>query len=165
MEGLPWQSNVKTSCFQWGRCGLIHGQGTKIPHALQPKSQNIKHKQHCNKFNTDFKNSPTPKKKNLNTSHTGLKDTLWPYLLTLTWLPLKTIFSSKDTFWGTTGWTSNIILQGYNLTHYIWLNNSLYYKNSVISSTVLIFLTRHWFWVHLSFFIHFPWVLRRPLNM
>ena len=29
----------------------IPGQGTKIPHTLQPKKQ----KQYCNKFNKDFK--------------------------------------------------------------------------------------------------------------
>ena len=32
---------------------------------LQPKSQNIKQKQYCNKFNKDFKNGPHLKKKNL----------------------------------------------------------------------------------------------------
>ena len=34
--------------------GLICGQGAKISHVLQPKHQNIKQKQHCNKFNKDF---------------------------------------------------------------------------------------------------------------
>ena len=32
--------------------------GAKIPHALGSKSQNIKQKQHGNKFNKDFKNGP-----------------------------------------------------------------------------------------------------------
>ena len=32
------------------------GQGAKIPHTSQPKRQNIKQKQHCNKFNKDLKN-------------------------------------------------------------------------------------------------------------
>ena len=39
------------------------GLGTKIPHALRPKNQNIKQKQYCNKFNQDFKNGPHLKKK------------------------------------------------------------------------------------------------------
>ena len=33
----------------------------EIPHALQPKNQNIKQKKYCNKFNKDFKNSPQQK--------------------------------------------------------------------------------------------------------
>ena len=45
--------------------GLIPGPGViKIPHTLQPKNQNIKQKQNCNKFNKDFKNGPLKKKKN-----------------------------------------------------------------------------------------------------
>ena len=40
-------------------------QRAKIPHALQPRNQNIKQKQFCNKFNKDFKNGPHPEKKNL----------------------------------------------------------------------------------------------------
>ena len=38
------------------------GQGAKTPHALQPKNQNIKHKQYCYKFNKDFKTGPHKKK-------------------------------------------------------------------------------------------------------
>ena len=38
--------------------------GAKIPHASQPKKQNIKQKQNCNKFNKDFKNGPHQKSKN-----------------------------------------------------------------------------------------------------
>ena len=34
--------------------GLIPGRGAKIPHASQPKNQNIRQKQHCNKFKKDF---------------------------------------------------------------------------------------------------------------
>ena len=41
--------------------GLIPGWGAKIPHALQPKNQNMKQKQYCNKFNKDFKNGPHQK--------------------------------------------------------------------------------------------------------
>jgi len=29
----------------------------RIPHASQPKNQNIKQKQYCNKFNKNFKNT------------------------------------------------------------------------------------------------------------
>ena len=42
--------------------GSIPGQGAKIPHASQPKNQNIKQKQYCNKFNKDLKNGPHQKK-------------------------------------------------------------------------------------------------------
>ena len=42
---------------EWG-AGSIPGQGTKIPHALQPKYQNVKQEQSCNKFNKSFKNGP-----------------------------------------------------------------------------------------------------------
>ena len=35
--------------------------GAKIPHASQPKNQNTKQKQYCNKFNKDFENGPHQK--------------------------------------------------------------------------------------------------------
>ena len=35
---------------------LTPGQGARMPHVLQPKTQNIKQKQCCNKFNKDYKN-------------------------------------------------------------------------------------------------------------
>ena len=46
---------VKTLPSSAGDAGLIPGRGAKIPHASAPKKQNIKQKQYCNKFNTDFK--------------------------------------------------------------------------------------------------------------
>ena len=48
LKSLP--SNAKGA-------GSILGQGAKITHALQPKHQDIKQKQYCNKFNKNFKNS------------------------------------------------------------------------------------------------------------
>ena len=42
---------VKTLPSNTGGVGVIPGQGAQIPHALQPKNQNIKQKQYCNKFN------------------------------------------------------------------------------------------------------------------
>ena len=42
--------------------GSIPDQGTKIPHASWPESQNIKQRQYCNRFNKDFKNGPHQKK-------------------------------------------------------------------------------------------------------
>ena len=53
---------VKTSPSNAGVAGLIPGWGAKIPHASQPKIQNIKQKQYCNKVNKDFKNGPHQKK-------------------------------------------------------------------------------------------------------
>ena len=44
--------------FNAGGVGPIPGQGTKIPHASKPKTQNIKQKQYCNRVNKDFKNGP-----------------------------------------------------------------------------------------------------------
>ena len=41
----------------------MQGTGVQSPGALQPKNQNIKQKQYCNKFNRDFK-----KKKKLENS-------------------------------------------------------------------------------------------------
>ena len=41
--------------------GSIPGWETKIPHVSWLRNQNIKQKQHCNKFNKDFKNGPHPK--------------------------------------------------------------------------------------------------------
>ena len=42
--------------------GLIPGWRTWIPCALQPRNQDIKQKQYCNKFSKDFKNGPHQKK-------------------------------------------------------------------------------------------------------
>ena len=52
---------VKTSPYNVGGAGLIPGWGAKIPHALGPKTQNIKQEQYCNKFNKEFKNCPHQK--------------------------------------------------------------------------------------------------------
>ena len=60
---FPGGPAVKTSPSTAGGAGLIPGRGAKIPHASQPKIQNIKQKQNCNKFNKDFKNGPHQKKK------------------------------------------------------------------------------------------------------
>ena len=46
---------VKTSPSNVGDLNLIPGQGAKITHDLQPKKQDIKQKQCCNKFNKDLK--------------------------------------------------------------------------------------------------------------
>ena len=42
---------------------MIPEWGSKIPHALWPKSQNIIWKQNYNKFDKGFKNGPCQKKK------------------------------------------------------------------------------------------------------
>ena len=57
MRDLPGSPLVKTSPSNAGGVGSIPDQGSKIPHASQPKNQNIKQKQWCNKFNKDFKKS------------------------------------------------------------------------------------------------------------
>ena len=54
---------VRTWPFNAGGTCSIPGWGAKIPYALQPESQNTKQKQHCNKFNKDFKNYSHQKKK------------------------------------------------------------------------------------------------------
>ena len=78
--------------------GSSHGQGTKIPHALGPKKQNIKkEKQNCNKFNKGFKSGPhqTIFKKKLKLqgnqsvqfSHSVMSDSLRPHGLQHARLP------------------------------------------------------------------------------
>ena len=56
---------VKTSPSNAGGTGSTPGRGAKIPQASQPKNQNIKQKQYCNRFNKDFKNGPHQKKKKI----------------------------------------------------------------------------------------------------
>ena len=51
---FPGGPVVKTLPSNAGGEGSIPGGRAKIPHALQPKNQNIKQKQYCNKFNKDF---------------------------------------------------------------------------------------------------------------
>ena len=45
---------IKPSPSNAGGAGVIPDRGAKILHALEPKIQNIKQKQDCNKFNRDF---------------------------------------------------------------------------------------------------------------
>ena len=56
--GLPGGPGVKTSPSRAGTVGLIPAREAEIPQALQPKSQNTKQKQYCNKFDKDFKKGP-----------------------------------------------------------------------------------------------------------
>ena len=55
MWGFPGGPVVKTLPSNAGGAGSNPHQGTKIPHALWTKKQNIKQKQYCNKFNKDLK--------------------------------------------------------------------------------------------------------------
>ena len=57
--GGPMAGTLPSSA---GGAGLILGWGTRILHASWPKSQNIKQKPYCNKFNKDFKNGSYKKK-------------------------------------------------------------------------------------------------------
>ena len=61
---FPGSPEVKPSPSRAGGSGWTPGQRA-VPHASWPKNQNIKQKQHCNKFNKDFKNCPHLKKKSL----------------------------------------------------------------------------------------------------
>ena len=66
MEIYPGGPVVKILPSNAGGTGSIPGWGSKIPHAWQPKRQNIKQKQYCKKkkkFNKDFKNGPHQEKK------------------------------------------------------------------------------------------------------
>ena len=58
MQDFPGGPVVKTLPSNAGGMDSILDQGAEIPHASQPKNQNIKKKlkQYCNKFNKDFKN-------------------------------------------------------------------------------------------------------------
>ena len=53
---LPWWSSAWDFTFHCTGVNWILDQGTKIPHAWQPKNQSIKQNQSCNKFSKDFKN-------------------------------------------------------------------------------------------------------------
>ena len=52
---------VKTPPSNAGAESSTLGWGARNPHALQPKKQNIKQKQYCDKFSKDFKNGPYQK--------------------------------------------------------------------------------------------------------
>ena len=62
--------------FNGGGSGLIPGWGTKIPHASDPRNQNIKQEQYYNMFCKDFKNSPHQKKA-LKKKQKKIKHTAW----------------------------------------------------------------------------------------
>ena len=53
---FPGGPVVKTLPFSEKGVGSIPGRGAEMSCVLQPKSQNIKQKQYCNKFSRDFKN-------------------------------------------------------------------------------------------------------------
>ena len=57
-QGLPCWSSGQDFTFQHRGCVFDPWLGAKIPHALQPKNQNIKQKQSSNKYNKSFKNGP-----------------------------------------------------------------------------------------------------------
>ena len=60
-KDFPGSPVVKTLPSNARGVGSIPGQGAKIPHASQPKNQNIKQKCYCKTFNKDFKNDPHQK--------------------------------------------------------------------------------------------------------
>ena len=60
--GLPWWSSGWDFAFWCTGCRFNLWPGVKIPHATQPKIQNIKWEQYCKKFNKDFKNGLHQKK-------------------------------------------------------------------------------------------------------
>ena len=51
---FPDSPVVKTSPSNARSVGLIPGQRAEIPQTSWPKTQSIKQKQYCNKFNKDF---------------------------------------------------------------------------------------------------------------
>ena len=57
MSVIPGGPVIRTSPSSAESMSWIPGWGAEIPHTSWPKHQNIKQKQHCNKFNKDFKNS------------------------------------------------------------------------------------------------------------
>ena len=61
MRDFPGGPVVWTLPSITGDAGLIPGQGAKIPHASQPKNQNIKQERYYNEFSKDFKNCPHQK--------------------------------------------------------------------------------------------------------
>ena len=62
--GLSWQPSDKDFIFHAEATGSIPSLGAEIPHVLQPKNENIKERQHGNKFRKDFKNGPHQEKRN-----------------------------------------------------------------------------------------------------
>ena len=60
-QDFPGGPVVRTSSSNERRGDSNPGHGAKIPHASWPKTQNIKQKQYCNKFNKDFIDGPHPK--------------------------------------------------------------------------------------------------------
>ena len=63
---------VRTPPSNTDSAGSIPGQGAKMPQASRPKVQNVKPKQYCNKFNTDFINGPNLTKHTHTHTHTLL---------------------------------------------------------------------------------------------
>ena len=79
-HGLPNSPVVEAPPCTAAGANSIPGQGVKIPHALWPKSQNMKEKQYCNKFNKDFFNGPNQKKKKKGEKYRGesrVESKLW----------------------------------------------------------------------------------------
>ena len=60
---FPGCPKVKTPPSDAEGASSIPGWRAKIPQASWPKDQNVKQKQHYNKFNKDFNNGPCQKTK------------------------------------------------------------------------------------------------------
>ena len=93
--GLLWWSSAWDFPFQCrGKTSIPDGEGgAKIPHASRPKNPNKKQKQHCNKFNKDFKKwSTSPQKKNLLKNFKKKRANLTPQKM-LSW------FLSRQRWW------------------------------------------------------------------
>ena len=58
LRDCPGGPVVRASPSNAGAVGSIPSWSAEHPHASRPKTQNIKQKQCCNKFNKDFKNGP-----------------------------------------------------------------------------------------------------------
>lgn len=72
---------VKTSLSNAGVVDLLPSGGAMTPYVLWPKKQNVKQKQHCNKFKKDFNNGlhqKNLKKKTTLISHMMSRSTCQP---------------------------------------------------------------------------------------
>ena len=87
---FPGSAMVMISPSNERGSGSIPGQGAKIPHASQPRNQNIKQKQYCNKSITDFKNGKKKKEREREWLEINRKNMIWNVLINIWNVHLRT---------------------------------------------------------------------------
>ena len=135
LRDFPSGPAAKTSPFNAGCVCLIPGPGAMISHVFQPKSQYMKWKQYCNKFNKDFQNVPHQKKNLPSAPAPSIQYRAWNLDWRLVSYMILYIFQCRMVWGGRreegSGWGTHVCL--WRIHFNIWQNqyNIVKFKNKI----------------------------------